>query len=241
MRTEDGDIVRKCLNGDSAAFRLFVDKYKARVHALAYSKLRDFQDAEDVAQEVFIKAYQKLRSLKQWDKADSWLLSITSNLCKNFIRAQTARPDSEFIADHLAVLERPSEYPARDDLMMELLFEVLSFMPEAYQQVIMLYYMGGMSSKEIANSMDMEPSAIRQRLSRARILLKEEMMAMIASTFKEQRPQAMFTLQVVESVKRAKIHPMPEDMALPLEFLQKGGADAENGEQKGDRQPGSTS
>ena len=68
MRTEDGYIVHKCLNGDSAAFGLLVDKYKAGVYALAYSKLRDFRDAEDVAQEVFIRAYQKLRTLKQWDR-----------------------------------------------------------------------------------------------------------------------------------------------------------------------------
>jgi len=240
VQTEDRDIVCKCLEGDSAAFRLFVDKYKAKVHALAYSKLRDFRDAEDVAQEVFIRAYQKLRNLKQWDKVNSWLYSITTNLCKNVIRAQTARPDSEFIADHLGGLEKASEYPARDDLMMEMLHEVLNFLPEVYQQVLTLYYMGGMSGREIATSLEMSPSAIRQRLSRARMLLKEEMMAMIASTFEEQRPQAMFTLHVVESVKRAKIHPMPEDMALSLEFLQKRGADAESGEQGGDCQPGST-
>jgi RNA polymerase sigma factor (sigma-70 family) len=239
MRTEDGEIVRKCLNGDSAAFGLLVDKYKARVNALAYSKLRDFRDAEDGAQEVFIKAYQKLRNLKQWDKVYSWLYSITSNLCKNVIRAQTARPDSEFIADHLATLEKPSEYPDRDDLMMEMLHEVLSFMPEVYQQVLTLYYMGGMSSREIATSLDMSPSAIRQRLSRARMLLKEEMMAMIASTFEEQQLQSSFTFRVVESVKRTKIQPLPGNMFLPLEFLQEEGEAVESEEPGEDCQLGS--
>ena len=67
MRTEDGYIVHKYLNGDSAAFGLLVDKYKAGVYALAYSKLHDFRDAEDVTQEVLIRAYQKLRTLRQWE------------------------------------------------------------------------------------------------------------------------------------------------------------------------------
>jgi len=64
MRTEDGHIIYKCLNGDRVAYGLLVDKYKESIYALAYSKLGNFHDAEDVTQEVFIKAYQKLRTLK---------------------------------------------------------------------------------------------------------------------------------------------------------------------------------
>ena len=67
MRTEDGHIIHKCLNGDTAAFGLLVDKYKASVYALAYSKLHNFHDAEDITQETFLKAYQKLRTLRWWD------------------------------------------------------------------------------------------------------------------------------------------------------------------------------
>ena len=65
MRTEDGYIIDKCLKGDPAAFGLLVDKYKASIYGLAYSKLRNFHDAEDVAQEVFIKAYENLRFLRE--------------------------------------------------------------------------------------------------------------------------------------------------------------------------------
>ena len=58
MRTEDGYIIDKCLNGESAAFGLLVDKYRESIYALAYFKLRNFHDAEDITQEVFLKAYQ---------------------------------------------------------------------------------------------------------------------------------------------------------------------------------------
>ena len=99
MRTADGFIIRKCLDGDSAAFGLLVDKYKGGVYALAYSKLGNFHDAEDVTQEVFIKAYENLRSLRRWDSFHAWLYSITSNLCKDWIKKQRRRPDRDSIED----------------------------------------------------------------------------------------------------------------------------------------------
>ena len=83
MRTEDGHIIQKCLEGDAAAFGLLVDKYKGSVYGLAYAKLGDFHDGQDMTQEVFLKAYQKLRTLKRWDKFLSWLYAITSNLASS--------------------------------------------------------------------------------------------------------------------------------------------------------------
>ena len=73
MRTEDGYIINKCLDGNSAAFGFLVDKYKGSIYAFAYSRLGNFHDAEDVAQEVFIKAYQNLRNLRRWDNFLAWL------------------------------------------------------------------------------------------------------------------------------------------------------------------------
>ena len=99
MRTEDGYIINKCLDGNSAAFGFLVDKYKAAVYAFAYAELRNFHDAEDITQEAFVKAYQKLNTLRRWDNFLAWLYSITSNLCKMFIRGRSRRPDREFIED----------------------------------------------------------------------------------------------------------------------------------------------
>jgi hypothetical protein len=79
VRTEDGYIIYKCLNGDSSAFGFLVDKYKAGVYAVAYERLHNFHDAEDIAQEVFLKAYRNLRNLRHWDSFASWLYRITLN------------------------------------------------------------------------------------------------------------------------------------------------------------------
>ena len=74
MRTEDGDLIRRCKNGDSSAFGFLVDKYKEAVYASAYAKVRNFADAEDLTQEVFIKAYQHLGNLRHYDRFRAWLV-----------------------------------------------------------------------------------------------------------------------------------------------------------------------
>ena len=208
MRTEDGYIIHKCLNGDTGAFGLLVDKYRESIYALAYTKLRNFHDAEDVAQEVFIKAYENLRTLRRWDSFLAWLYSITSNLCKMWLRARSRRPDRDFIEDeNPETLEISSLESYREELVRESLHEALDSLPEMHRQVLILSYLGGMSGREIARLLGTSPNTIRQRLYRARSQLKEEMLTMMSTTFEGQRLKAGFTLRIVEAVKRIKSSP----------------------------------
>ncbi len=131
MRTEDGYVIQKCLDGEQAAFGLLVDKYKESVYALAYSKLGNFHDAEDVTQEVFIKAYQKLKTLKRWDNFFAWVYSITSNLCKMHFRSKSRRRDREYLADQgLQTFDTLSIRRHRKDNAYEMLHEALEELPE---------------------------------------------------------------------------------------------------------------
>ena len=210
MRTEDGYIIHKCLNGDSAAFGLLVDKYKESIYALAYSKLRNFHDAEDITQEVFLKAYQKLHTLKWWDNFLAWLYAITSNLCKNWIRSKFNRPDHEFIAEQDSrFFDYLSMNSYQKEQAHESLYEALASLPEMYRQVLTLYYIGGMSSREIAKFLGTSPNNIDQRLSRARAKLKKEMLDMMSKTYEQQKLQPGFTFRIVEMVKHIKIQPAP--------------------------------
>jgi RNA polymerase sigma factor (sigma-70 family) len=216
MRTEDGYVISKCLNGEPEAFGFLMDKYKGSVYAFAYSKLRNFHDAEDVTQEVFIKAYGKLRSLRRWDNFLAWLYAITSNMCKNWIRFKANRPDSEFVEDQSAeVLMQPSLSSYREDRINETLREALDSLPETQRQVLTLHYLGGMNGKEIARFLGISPGAVWERLSRARAQLREEMLEMMSTTFEAQKLQAGFTMRMVEIVKRIKIHPMLRMAGLP--------------------------
>jgi len=214
MRTEDGYIINKCLNGDSTAFGFLVDKYKASVYAFAYNRLRNFHDAEDITQEVFIKAYQKLHTLKRWDNFLAWLHTITLNQCKDLIRKRAKRPDCFFVEEQeQEILDFPSLNSYQEGLARESLHEALDALPEMYREVLTLYYLGGMSTKEIAQFLRTSPSAIRQRLKRARAKLKKEMLDMMSTTFEQQRLQPGFTFHIVEMVKHMK--PTPSMPRLP--------------------------
>jgi RNA polymerase sigma factor (sigma-70 family) len=217
MHTEDGHIIHQCLEGKPATFGLLVDKYKASILAIAYSELHNIQDAEEVAQDAFIQAYKKLNTLRRWDSFLSWICAITYNLCKRRLNSQSKRPDSEFIEDQdPEIIEKPSidsYYMEKSNESLEdtidMINEALDSLPKIYSQVLTLHYLGGMGVKEIAHVLCISPDNIKQRLSRARAKLRKEVLAMMSTTFEQQRLQAVFTFNIVEMVKRIKIHNIP--------------------------------
>ena len=142
MRTKDGYLIQKCLSGDAAAFGILVDKYKEGIYALAYTKLGNFHDAQDVTQEVFIKAYEKLGMLRQWDSFYAWLYSITSNTCKMWRRSRAKRPDREYIEEQdLPTIEKPSLKSHYEKMVHQTVRDSLEELPFIYRQVLSLYYL----------------------------------------------------------------------------------------------------
>jgi RNA polymerase sigma factor (sigma-70 family) len=220
MRTEDGDLIYRCLNGEPEAFGFLADKYKESVYGLAYAMLLNFDDAEDVTQEVFITAYKKLHSLKNWDSFRLWLYSITRNACKMFMRSKLKRPDKEYLEDKdTDTLEKPSLDAYRKDSdwksLNDSLYDALNSLPEMYRQVLSLYYLSEMTSKEISESLVISPMTVLQRLNRARALLKKEMLDMMTEAFENRKLAGGFTFCILESIKRIKIQPMTNTNGVP--------------------------
>ena len=216
MRTDDGYIISKCLNDEPEAFGILVDKYKSSIFAFVYTKLHNFHDAQDVTQEVFIKAYRELRTLRRWDSFAGWIYRIAYNKCKDSLLSKSRRPDRDFVEDQSQqTLEEPSIDSYRNDMTCQSLRDALDSLPEIYREVLTLYYLGGMDSVEIANALSTSPTAIRHRLSRAREQLKEEVLAMMNEDFVQQRLGSRFTFRVVETIKRIKIHPVSQSRGLP--------------------------
>ncbi|MEK7397702.1 MAG: sigma-70 family RNA polymerase sigma factor [Candidatus Poribacteria bacterium] len=222
MRTEDGSIIRECINGDSASWGLLVDKYKASIFALAYSRLRNFQDAEDVTQEVFLKAYTSLRTIRHWDNFVVWLRSVTINLCKNKIREQTRRRDIVPIKQDMEALENASldsyqeeQFLSWRNEALDSLDKALDSLPEQYRQILTLHYLGGMKGEEISKFLSISHGTVRQRLSRARAMLKEEVLVMISTDYEQRKLSASFTFRIVEAVKKIRINPPSMIKGLP--------------------------
>ncbi len=97
MRTEDGSIIQECLDGESEAFGVLVDKYREGIYAFIYAKLRNFQDAQDVTQEVFLQAYRGLRNLRRRESFAFWLYRIAYARCADLLRIRSRRVDRSFI------------------------------------------------------------------------------------------------------------------------------------------------
>ena len=226
MHTDDGHIVHQCLSGNTGAFALLVDKYKARLFALVYAKVGQFEDAEDITQDVFLNAYRKLSTLRRWDNFYAWLYSIASNRCKEFHRSEQRRVDTAFLADQSENYQADMDAHT-EKLRNEQIHEALASLPEIHRQVLVLRYMAGMRSKEIAQALRVSPNTINQRLMRARTQLKavlnEEMITMIPTALAERKLQPGFTACIIDLVKGTQIQTAPHKTALPLGLSAAGG------------------
>ncbi len=226
MHTDDGHIVHECLSGNTEAFALLVDRYKTRIFALVYAKIGHVQDAEDITQDVFLNAFKKLSRLRRWDNFYTWLYSIAVNRCKEFYRAQQRRIDTEHKSIEVTGVQDDMDVHA-EKLRNEQIHEALASLPEIHRQVLMLRYMAGMKSKEIAHALRVSPNTVNQRLMRARSKLKavlsEEPVSILPTAFADTKLQPGFTPQILELIKDAQIQTAPHKSALPLGLSVAGG------------------
>ena len=86
MKNRDVELINRILAGDENAFASLVKKYEKQVHALAWRKIGDFHIAEEIAQDTFLKVYQKLSTLKDPNQFSGWLYVIAINLCRAWLR-----------------------------------------------------------------------------------------------------------------------------------------------------------
>ncbi len=181
MKNTDVELIQRVLDGDDTAFSALVRKYQKSVHALAWRKIGDFHIAEDITQETFLKAHQKLSTLKESQSFASWLYVIASNRCKAWLRQKRLRTQSlEHTCD--AELEKAtySNYVIAEnerasvEAQREVVKKLLAKLQESDRTVITLYYLGGMTYEEISKFLGVSVSAVKNRLYRARQHLKKE-------------------------------------------------------------------
>jgi RNA polymerase sigma-70 factor (ECF subfamily) len=176
VEAADDSLVERVLVGDTTAFVLLVERYKRPVYTLAYRLLGNPADAEDAAQETFVRAYTRLTSYQTGSRFGSWLLSITSHWCIDFLRRRRAISlDAAGISSGEPIgLSTADEHPEALALQSERQREVrqwLASLPEPYRSVLVLRYWHDLSYAEISETTGLPVSTIRMRLFRARQLL----------------------------------------------------------------------
>ncbi len=179
-REEESAIIAKVLDGDADAFEPLVTANKNFVYNIALKMLSNPEDAFDVSQEAFVKAYRSLKDFKGDSSFSSWLYRITANMCLDFMRKNKKRraasivyldddndlkefdlPDTRF--DPETELERKELGRAIND--------ALTLLPEDQRSILLLRELNGMSYAEISDILNLETGTVKSRLFRARARL----------------------------------------------------------------------
>ena len=206
MALHDVELIQRTLAGDESAFGFLVDKYKGSVHALAYRKLGDFHIAEEITQDTFLKAYQKLSTLKDPVRFPGWLYVIAARCCISWLRQNRLQTESLDSVEGEMNTQSWTKYT--DARLREEVHNALESLPESERTVLTLYYMAGMTSEEIGRFIGTSCGAIRDRLYRARMHLKEEL-TMIEETLGGFQLPPTLTQEIVRQIPNGSLNPTP--------------------------------
>ncbi|MCC6144107.1 MAG: RNA polymerase sigma factor, partial [Candidatus Hydrogenedentes bacterium] len=170
----DGKIVRRVLSGHHDDFGILVDRYLPVVQAVALARVRNRTEAEDVAQEAFVRAYEKLDTLRERGKFGPWISTITRNIALR--TAQKRAREVPLEEEHLAP---PPQGVRQREETLQLLRECVERLDEVPREMILLHYYAGKSLVEIAALLEISRDAVAKRLQRAREALSQEVVAEI--------------------------------------------------------------
>jgi RNA polymerase sigma-70 factor (ECF subfamily) len=165
-------LVGHCLAGDQRSMLALVERFQGQVFGLCYRMLGQRQDAEDAAQETFVRV---LKNLHRWDQErdfQPWLLAIAGNRCRTALAARKRRPTAE-LAEELVVDDQP-DHDAGRQLAEELQLALQDVRPE-YRQAFVLFHEQELSYAEIAEAMQVPLGTIKTWVHRARRELIEKL------------------------------------------------------------------
>ena len=180
-RDTDEQLVARVQKGDKRSFDLLVLKYQHKVLALVRRYVKDHTEAEDVAQESFVKAYRAISSFRGDSAFYTWLYRIAVNTAKNTLDVRKRRPAADIdidevedyaFSDALRVEENPESLLATQDLH-RVVEETLASLPDELRRALMLREFDGLAYEEIAEVMACPIGTVRSRIFRAREAIDE--------------------------------------------------------------------
>ena len=185
----DHVIIKKVLAGQVSAYSILVDKYSSMVFTLAYNIILNREDAEEVAQDVFVKAYRSLADFRGDSKFSTWLFTITRTTCLSFLRKK--KLDTQSLDNERTGLQVENRESAFNANLVEqkskhaMLNQAIAMLSPDDAQVLNLFYKGDQTLEEIGKIMRLDPNTVKVKLHRARQRLKDKMEKYFANELRE--------------------------------------------------------
>ncbi len=173
---QDRLLVQAALKGDQAAFGELVNRYQAAVYNMAYRMLGDPTEAEDAAQEVFVRAWNQLHTFQLDRRFSTWLLSIASHYSIDLLRRRKPQAPLDDVALYVQSDDPEPEEIALKSEQSDMVRQLLNTLPDKYRSVTVLRYYNDLSYDEIARVTGLTESAVKTQLHRARRMLAEQIL-----------------------------------------------------------------
>src|SRR6266571_2962456 len=202
--SSDSELVTQSLAGNRDAFGRIVARYQSLLCSLAYSATGSLSQSEDLAQETFVTAWKQLADLREPEKLRSWLCRISRNLTYDALRRQGREPIHK--AESLEEIEEsPASIPLPSECTINreeeaILWRLIERIPESYREPLVLFYREHQSIENVAAALDLSEDAVKQRLSRGRKLLHEQVVAFVEGALERTSPGKAFTIGVLAAI-----------------------------------------
>lgn len=197
----DLDLVRSATKGDVEAFTVLVSKYSNVVHAAAYQMVSDYYQAQDISQETFIRAWYNISQLEDGEKFGSWLYSIVKRVSIDWLRKSKTRQ----ISSYSDLKDTWSDLSVEETILInerkEIVHQALKQLDEKHRNVVFMYFMSGLNTREISELLGISSNTVESRLRRARLKLKKEMFEMAQEVLVSQKVDSQFSQRVKARIK----------------------------------------
>ena len=190
MPQDEELLVKRIRLGDENAFAELVETHQKMVFNVALRYVRNYDDASDIAQEVFIKAFRSIDTFKGKSQLSTWLYRITVNVCLDFARKnklyyqntvelETENEEGEAVELPLPDMSYSPEMKLENKELHEALIGAIDALPKDAREIIIMRDINNMSYNEIAEVLDIELGTVRSRLARARMKLRNKLVKIL--------------------------------------------------------------
>ncbi len=199
MERTDAEIVEATLSGSRETFGELVIRYQGHIYGLAYGLLGNWDEAQDTAQEAFIRGYVRLNQLRRPEKFAGWLKQIAVSLCMDRLKALRSESRLFISLDEAnASEELPVVLASEKDkeLMRELALAQIGKLPRDYRIPLVLFHLNELSYQSLADFLEISIDAARKRVQRARKMLRKEVLEMIDDAFTQRQLSSEFAWEI---------------------------------------------